>query len=166
MFLPVAAFAASSSLVWAMVPIPGAPIAADAASCLKPEALAPLARLAPGVAFAPIDAGPYLLAHTGLSVLAGPTSRQCRQPCGDRGISCISRCCAGHRTKSGARYVMTCGHGTDLERRAAPEGLAADLDEGRVPTWLTRVPLGPTSFPSTTPLDGLVDPNPQLSVTA
>ncbi|MGI3901694.1 MAG: hypothetical protein ACRYGP_22840 [Janthinobacterium lividum] len=147
LILPVVVFAASSSLVWAMVPIPSATVPADASSCLKPEALAPLAGLAPGVAFAPIDAGPYLLAHTGLSVLAGPYHRD---NAGNHaviaGFLAPPDAALDIVRKSGARYVMTCGHGTDLERRAAPHGLAAALDEGRVPAWLTPVPLGPTPF--------------------
>ncbi len=147
LILPGVAFAASSSLVWAMVPIPETPTPADAASCRKPEALAPLASLPPGVAFAPIDAGPYLLAHTELSVLAGPYHRD---NAGNHaviaGFLALPDAARDIVRASGARYVMTCGYGTDLERRAAPHGLAAVLAEGRVPAWLTPIPLGPTPF--------------------
>jgi hypothetical protein len=147
LILPGAAFAVSSSLVWAMVPIPSAPTPADAASCLKPEALAPLGALPPGVAFAPIDDGPYLLAHTGLSVLAGPYHRD---NAGNHaviaGFLAPPDAARDIVRASGARYLMTCGHGTDLERRAAPDGLAAALDGGHVPTWLTPVPLASTPY--------------------
>ena len=51
------------------------------ASCLKPDALGPLAQLPPTRVAASFDIGPYLLAYTRHSAFAGPLpSRQSRQP--------------------------------------------------------------------------------------
>lgn len=145
--LPCAALAASSSLAWAFVPIPEGAPSAVTSSCMDPISLAPLTTLGPGMAFAPIDAGPFLLAHTGLSVLAGPYHRD---NAGNHAVI------AGFLAPpddaraivraAGASYLITCGGETDLESRAAPDGLAAGLDAGRVPRWLEAVPLGPTPY--------------------
>lgn len=144
---PYAALLACSSLVWAILPLPGAAADAEAPSCLTPSALQPLAGLEPGLAFAPIDAGPFLLAHTGLSVLAAPYHRD---NAGNHAV--IAGFLAPPdeaRTivrATGARYLMTCEDEAGLERRAAPEGLAAALADDRVPDWLVPVPLGATPF--------------------
>ena len=142
-----AALLACSSLVWAILPLPGAAADADVPSCLTPDALQPLGGLEPGLAFAPIDAGPFLLAHTGLSVLAAPYHRD---NAGNHAVIAGFLAPPDEARSivraTGARYLMTCGDETGLERRAAPEGLAAALAADRVPDWLVPVSLGATPF--------------------
>ena len=144
---PAVLMALCSSLAWAILPWPDAAIAGADEACFSASAFAPLATLAPGVVFAPIDSGPFFLAHTGLSVLAGPYHRD---NAGNRAVieGFLAKPDAARAIvrATGALYLAVCGRQTGLESAAAPEGLAAALRDGRVPDWLEPLALGPTPF--------------------
>ena len=97
--LPGAAFAVSSSLVWAMVPFASASTPADAApSCANPDALAPLAKSCARSRLRadrrrPLSARPYGSVGSRRAL----PSRQCGQSCRDRGVPRAGRCRPGHR---------------------------------------------------------------------
>ena len=147
LMLPGASLALCSSVAWALVPLPRAAVEPIASSCIDASAYAPLAALPPGIAFAPIDPGSYLLAHTSLSALAGAYHRDVA---GDvaviRGFLAPPDQARALVEATGARYVLDCGGATALERRAAPNGLAASLAAGHVPSWLKPIPLSGTPF--------------------
>ena len=117
------------------------------AACLAPEALAPLAALPPGAAVAPVDLGSHLLVATPLDVFAAPYHRNddgnrfmlevfLAMP--DRAAAMLAR--------RHARNVITCGGETDSLATRAPDGLAARLQAGAVPAFLTHVPLHDTPY--------------------
>ena len=118
-------------------------------ACLAPEALAPLATLAPGAAVAPIDTGSHILEGTHLSVFAAPYHRN---DDGNRfAFEVFLAAPETARTLLAARgvtYVITCPGIVDLDRLAAraPGGLAARLEAGSVPNFLTPVPLAATPY--------------------
>ncbi len=146
---PALPLALCSSLAWASLPWPAAATGGGDAgeTCFSAAALAPLASLPPGVVFAPIDSGPFILAETGLSVLAGPYHRD---NAGNRavieGFLATPGAARAIVRDSGASYLAVCGRQTGLESFAAPGGLAAALRDGRVPEWLEPLPLGSTPF--------------------
>lgn len=146
---PAAVLALCSSAAWALLPWPASAIEGQetAESCFSAAAASPLASLPPGVVFAPIDSGPFILAQTGMSVLAGPYHRD---NAGNRavieGFLAAPDVARAIVRDAGARYLATCGGQTGLESFAAPDGLAAALRDGRVPGWLEPLPLGPTPF--------------------
>ena len=147
LILPAAGLTLCSSVAWALVPLPHPAAKADAPSCIAAPAYAPLAALPPGLVFAPLDPGSFLLAHTPHSVLAGAYHRD------GAGILAVIRGFMAPSDEAhamieatGARYVLDCDGGTDLEQRAAPNGLAAALAAGRVPSWLRPIPLTGTPF--------------------
>lgn len=146
---PAVRAALCSSVAWALLPWPAAAIVGGerGPSCLAASALAPLAALPPGTVFAPIDSGPLILAHTGLSVLAGPYHRD---NAGNRavieGFLAEPEVARALVRATGARYLAVCGEQTGLESAAAPAGLAASLRDGHVPAWLEPLHIGPTLF--------------------
>ena len=144
---PGTAFCLFSSLVWCAVPWPASPRTEAGPSCFAARSAEALAALGSGTVFAPIDAGPYLLAHTGLSVLAGPYHRDIA------GLHAVIEGFLAPAAKAraavvstGARYLAVCGKQTDLEIRAAPAGLAASLARGDVPPWLEPIVLRNTPY--------------------
>jgi hypothetical protein len=122
---------------------------AAAAACRTAAAYQPLARLAPGLVFAPMDAGAHLLAHTPHSVLAAPYHRNNR---GNRLV--IDAWLASPEAAeplvrgSGARWLMICPGEVQLDvtARRAPGGLAAQLLAGHAPGWLRPVQVHGTRF--------------------
>lgn len=116
------------------------------AACRSPETLAPLARLATGVAIGMIDLGPALLARTPHAVLAAPYHRDGR---GNRdavrawmGDDATAREIARRR---GVDYFVLCPALPELRvyLENAPNGLMARLVAGRTPDWLSPVALPP-----------------------
>lgn len=115
---------------------------ASIASCMSPEAFAPLRNLPTGVFLALPDLGPFMLLYTDHSVIAGPYHRNnhgnrlmydifladpetARQMMGDAGL----------------RYVATCGWPESASRliRRAPTSFAAALASEPPPAWLHPV---------------------------
>lgn len=118
------------------------------AACLAPSAFAPLASLPPGRVVAPVDAGSYLIVHTALSPFAAAYHRNndgnrfaldlMSAPAADAG---------GMAMRRHVGWVMTCAGLSETSVLAARgPGLAADLQAGRVPTWLTPVVLPGTPW--------------------
>ena len=143
-----------SSVGWAFVPMPAmsserAAELGGGQACRDAVALAPLAELPAGLAFAPIDLGSHLLAETRLSVVAAPYHRDVR---GNRAVlqGFLASPDEAHHLVAAARadYVVLCPGSvqTTVMIKAAPDGLAAALAAGRVPDWLKPVPLGPTPY--------------------
>ncbi len=149
--LPLASILVFSAVGWAFLPIAGMSAEAkseqDGATLNRdPRALAPLATLEPWLAFAPIDAGPHLLAYTRLSVLGAPYLNERNNLTVLRGFMAEPDAARSIVEGSGARYVVLCplGAQASVMAREAPGGLAAGLVAGRVPAWLKPVPLAGT----------------------
>ena len=121
---------------------------ATAAQCLAPSAFAPLRSLQ-GAAIAPVDAGSYLLVHTDLDVFASAFHRDND---GNRFAFDTMLAPAREAARLAARrdvaFILICPGlpETEVIARRAPTGLAADLLGGRIPEWLTPVPLPDTPF--------------------
>lgn len=118
--------------------------------CLESASYEPLAALAPGLAVAQIPAGSYLLAHTKLSVLAGPYHRDNH---GNRAALDILRASPALAEslvhKAGAKYVLLCWAKSADEaalRGLAPDGLGAELARGNTPVWLRPLKIAGTPF--------------------
>jgi hypothetical protein len=118
--------------------------------CLESANYEPLAALQPGLAVAQIPAGSYLLAHTGLSVLAAPYHRN---NLGNRAALDILRAepplAESLTRKAGAKYVLLCwGNAADAAALKAlgPEALAAKLSQGQVPGWLRPLKIEASIF--------------------
>ncbi|HUO53824.1 MAG TPA: hypothetical protein VMU18_03715, partial [Rhodoblastus sp.] len=145
---------ASAALYLMPAPPPGAAPPAGpptlAGGCLRPDAFAPLATLPPGLAIAPIETGPYLLAHTPHAVVAAPYHRD------NQGnllalhvLTGKPEAAATLARASGARWLLVCA-GADPFLKAYlqqnPEGLTARLVAGKPPAWLKAVPLQGTPY--------------------
>lgn len=140
--LPYLAVLVGSSLGWSLLPIGTAaersPDAVAGPLCDAPEAIRPLDRLAPARVFAPIDAGPYLLAHTGLSVVAGPYHRNnLGNAAVLKGFAAPPEAARDIVRGTGARFVLVCA----AAPRSEPDDLLAALAGGHPPSWLTPVPV-------------------------
>jgi hypothetical protein len=138
-----------TAIGWAIV-LPDDPSAPGAENkCLAAASFTGLRDLAPGSVVAPIDAGPFLLVHTGLTAFAGPYHRDND---GNRFLfdSLLAAPDAAHRAMMarGATYLITCPGLSQTKSFAAraPNGLAAALDEGHGPAWLARVTVKDTPF--------------------
>lgn len=154
---PVARAALAGAVCLAVSPMGLAvalPSSADAGAlqgadltCLKPDALALLAALAPARVAAPVDMGAHILAATPHSVFAAPYHRNNR---GNR-IAVDAFLAAPEEAenilrRAGAELVVWCAGEKKPNALAAraPHGLAAALAKGEVPAWLERVPFGET----------------------
>lgn len=119
-----------------------APTAAK--GCFDPDRYAVLAGLRPGLAAAPIDSGPFILAASPLSIMSAPYHRNAE------GILAAHQVLAAAPDEAralaarfGVRYVVMCRSGAILRlKRVAPDGLAARLDAGEVPAWLAPAAAG------------------------
>ena len=116
--------------------------------CLAPDHFAPLAKLAPGLVFAQIDTGSYLLAHTPHSVLAGAYHRNVT---GDRlvidALLAAPDAAYARVISSNARYLVYCRGTTPSPfAKASPHGLDAALALQNAPSWLRRIDLPGTAF--------------------
>lgn len=126
--------------------VPAETLAAQAAkrTCLSPQALAPLASVPAGAIVGPLDLGSHLLEATPHSVYAGPYHRDNDGILFDFHVF-LSTPEAAHALLDArhATYVLTCPGSNDMSRLAtrAPAGLAAALEHGQVPAFLTPVPL-------------------------
>lgn len=117
---------------------------ASTAPCTVVPAKAILAALPPGGILAPLDMGPDILLQTNRAVLATGHHR------GARAMRLTIDAFSGSRDEAraimaarGLRYLAICPELSELAqyRKRAPDGLAARLDAGNVPTWLVPVPL-------------------------
>jgi hypothetical protein len=118
-------------------------------ACLDPDALRPLAALPPGRTVAPIDSGAHLLEATRLAVFAGPYHRN---DDGNRyAFQVFLAPPDAARTlllSRSADYVILCPGTTDMQRLTAeaPAGLAARLQAGTAPDFLTPIQVAGTPY--------------------
>jgi hypothetical protein len=96
--------------------------------------------------FAPLDIGPEIIAHTPHAVVATGHHRN------HAAMHDVISAFIGDETQARglisshkAQYVLLCPTASEvrLYRKAAPQGFAAQLANGKAPAWLERVPLGP-----------------------
>ncbi|MBV8568315.1 MAG: hypothetical protein JO273_22965 [Methylobacteriaceae bacterium] len=121
----------------------------DPQACFDSSTFTALDALPPSVVFAPLDAGPYILAFTPHSVIAGPYHRNNH---GNR--LAIEAFLGDEETAqqriraSGARYLAVCPAADELSvySKRAPNGLAARLRDGAVPAWLQPVEVKGTPY--------------------
>jgi hypothetical protein len=108
--------------------------------CLEAKAYAGLARLPAGVVLAPIDLGPFVLAHTPSAVLSAPYHRMAWGILAARDALDTSATAAEGKVRAlNVRYVVDCPTDQSGPRLG---GLGDDLRHGRTPSWLTPLPNG------------------------
>ena len=113
-------------------------------ACLTPGAFRAIDAQSPGLVLAPIDTGAHLLGHTHHSILGAPYHRNNH---GNRLVLDALLAPAAQARDivraSGAAYVLICPgqRQSVILAERAPNGLAADLIAGRVPSWLAPVSL-------------------------
>ena len=146
--LALAAFAISPMFLGAVAPDSARPDELENAkiqfTCRTQAAFAAIASLPQGIVLAPIDTGAHLLARTPHGVIAAPYHRNEH---GNRLALDAFRAdpvaAEAIVRDSGARYIVLCPKINDLElyHANAPAGLAATLDDGKVPAWLKPLAL-------------------------
>ncbi len=111
-------------------------------ACLAPEELRTLDRLPATTLFAPIDLGPDILLRTRHDVIGTAHHRNVV------GLGKVIHVFLGSPAEARpivlstqARYLLVCSDLAEMNRylRVAPDGLAARIGRGDVPTWLTPV---------------------------
>jgi hypothetical protein len=119
-------------------------------ACLDSASYEPLAALGSGLAVTQVSPGAYLLAHTDLSVLAGPYHRD---NAGNRAALDILRAqpeaAEGLARKAGAKYIILCWDkpaDAAALRELAPRGLGVALMDGAKPQWLRPEKIEGTPF--------------------
>lgn len=137
--VPVAALEQMLTPVAEQKPEPGNTVA-----CTARNAREALAALPPAGILAPLDFGPNIIANSRMSVLAtghhrGATAMR-EVIDAFSGSPDTARAIAD---RHGLRYVVICPkvQEMDLYRRRAPQGFAAQLLDGKAPSWLRPVPL-------------------------
>ena len=150
---PVLLAAPVSPIAWALYPaIADAKTPqpyGDPGACFRTAAFTALNVLPNGDILAPLDPGPYILALTPHSVVAGPYHRNNH---GNR--LAIEAFLGDDETAhdrvraSGARYLAVCPAADELAVYAAraPKGLAALLRDGAPPPWLQPVEVRGTPY--------------------
>ena len=120
------------------------PPATEKPRCYDAAQIGSLSRLPNTTIFAPIDLGPAILQRTGHSVIATAHHRNVA------GIGTVMRASIAKPdearriiTATSARYYLTCPGLNEIKRydRIAPDGLAAQVRAGHVPSWLQPVPV-------------------------
>ncbi len=154
LLLPCGSVLLFSSVAWAMVPLPetaspGAAEIAAAAACRDGASFAPLALYPAITAFAPIDAGSYILADTQMSAIGAPYHRnQAGNLLVLKAFLAEPEAAKAMIRSSVANVVLVCPGDPQLAIAAklAPRGLAAALLDGRVPDWLIPLPVTGTPY--------------------
>ena len=114
---------------------------AERAVCTRNDAYAPLARLPAGLVVTDINYGPYVLALTPHAVVAAPYHRI-------TGGMIVAHTILNAPLEEARRavdadrvtYVAICGRRTSNGVVPVAGSLWAELDGGRVPVWLERIP--------------------------
>jgi hypothetical protein len=122
-------------------PSPARPGTAERAVCTRNDAYAPLARLPAGLVATDINYGPYVLALTPHAVVAAPYHRVVGGMLAAQAIL-AGPLDAARRAVEADRvtYVAICGHRTSIGAVPAAGTLWAEIDAGRVPSWLVETP--------------------------
>ncbi len=118
---------------------------AVARECSQPASLLPLAHLTPGLALAPYDLGPVLVASTALSAYAAPYHRLGKQIIAANDIFRSASADVELKLRQTHIYYIVICRPEAASARALPPGLYGDLMVGRAPDYLLPVRLhGPT----------------------
>jgi hypothetical protein len=139
---PTSVTAAALTVVQTVAePSPAKPGMAERAACTRNDAYAPLARLPAGLVATDINYGPYVLALTPHAVVAAPYHRVVGGMLAAQAIlagplDAARRAVAADRVT----YLAICGHRTSTGAVPAVGTLWAELDAGRVPSWLEPAP--------------------------
>ena len=125
-----------ASFVSPPVAKPSSAVVAD--RCFRTGAYVSLAALPPGVVLAPIDLGPFILAHTQDSVLAAPYHRMSWGILAAHdALGATAAAAQSQVRRLNVRYIVDCPGDLSGPR---PASLAHDLRQGRVPDWLRALP--------------------------
>lgn len=134
-----------TATAWALFLPADASLPRGQAACLTPEALAPLAALPPGRAVAPINVGSHLLLATKLDPFAAPYHRNND---GNRfafeALLAPPDAALALLQSRRVAYVLTCPLAAARGAARVASGLEAQLEAGKIPAWLTPVPLSET----------------------
>jgi hypothetical protein len=139
---PTSVTAAALTMVQTVAePSPSKPGMAERGACTRNDAYAPLARLPAGLVATDINYGPYVLALTPHDVVAAPYHRVVGGMLAAQAIlagplDAARRAVAADRVT----YVAICGRRTSTGVVPAAGTLWAELDAGRVPSWLESIP--------------------------
>ncbi len=118
---------------------PAAPAATATADCTAPAALAGVAALPPGRLLAPTDLSAFALAATPHAVLAGPYHRNtAANRAMYQAFLATPEAAEPVARRLGVRHVAICAD-SFAELGPPPASLAAALQAGRTPRWLTRL---------------------------
>jgi len=110
------------------------PVTVQPDPCLNAKAYAPLAALPAGVVLAPIDLGPFVLAHTPSSALSAPYHRMAWGILAAHDALEAPAGAAQARVRAlNVRYIVDCPGDMSDPR---PASLHDDLRFGRTPAWL------------------------------
>jgi hypothetical protein len=102
--------------------------------CFDTAVYRPLAALPPGLVLGEVDLGPFILAHTGDSVVAGPYHRLTWGILAAHDALNASDAAAEAKVRAlKADYLVEC---PTNKLRVGPHSFEADLRRGRVPAWL------------------------------
>ena len=117
-------------------------------TCPSMRAMAPVARQPRGIVFSFVDLGPRIIAVTRHDSIAGPYHRN------DRAIVDVMKAFRGDEaqarriiTSYGSHYLLVCPNMSTatIFQAETPNGFYMQLVNGRIPSWLTPVDLGPKS---------------------
>lgn len=125
-----------------------AALSADGAKCFAASAFTPFQALPKGTILSMIDPGSDFLAFTDHNVVTGPFHRDIR------GLSLMLQAwraapdqALGFIKDAGATYVTYCLAANEFQAISrTPNSLAANLRDGKIPSWLTPVTLEGTPF--------------------
>jgi hypothetical protein len=113
--------------------------ARDASACFRPDFYRPIAALAPGLVFGPLELGPSLLAFTPHSVAGAAYHRADKSIIFEELVMRGSANAARERLhERGVAYVMTCA---DFPAYPNPDSFYNVLLSDTAGAWLERVPL-------------------------
>ncbi len=120
-------------------------ITSAAIDCSTTKNFSTLAKLPKGLIMAELDMGSYLLANTPHSVVAAPYHRISDSILQDiRFFTSDSvQQARDVALKGNINYVLICNDSTTSQAANNASNLALDLRSGKVPAWLTTIPLEP-----------------------
>ena len=114
----------------------------DIDRCFDPSSFAGLNSLPPGLVLSTVDPGAHILVHTAHSVVAGPYHRNTdgiRLSLQVFGVSVEDARVMLDTAEVGIVALCTASVETHDIVRASPDGFAAQILSGRVPSWLTAI---------------------------
>jgi hypothetical protein len=133
---PVLLGAAAATVAAVAFPLHKHPAIASDAPCYDPVAYRRLAQLPPGLVLANVDLGPFILAFTHDTAVAGPYHRL------SAAIIEVHRALAARPVPAeamirrlGADYIVVCAR----QSATPPDSIGAKLERGETPPWARRL---------------------------